>query len=72
MSRPEATTQRVLSYADLKTRGIRFSRQWIVKLIASGRFPKPIKLGQASVGFLEHEINGWIDDRISERDSADA
>ncbi|URW82155.1 AlpA family phage regulatory protein [Alcaligenes sp. DN25] len=28
-------------------------------------FPKPIKLGASAVGWLEEEINGWLDLRIS-------
>jgi predicted DNA-binding transcriptional regulator AlpA len=65
--------RRILSYGDLKTvKGIRFSRQWIVKLVAAGRFPKPIALGQQSVGFIESEIDAWISDRMRERDSKPA
>jgi prophage regulatory protein len=59
---------RVLSYDDLKAKGIRFSRQWIIKLIAAGKFPQSISLGEQSVGFIESEIDGWINDRIQERD----
>lgn len=28
--------------------------------IRNGVFPKPIKLGARSVGWLESEVNGWI------------
>jgi prophage regulatory protein len=60
---------RVLSYGELRPfKGIRFSRQWIVKLVAAGKFPKPISLGEQSVGFIESEIDAWIDARIRERD----
>jgi prophage regulatory protein len=59
---------RVLSYGDLKNKGIRFSRQWIVKLIASGKFPRPIQLGEQSVGFIETEVDEWIAARIRDRD----
>jgi prophage regulatory protein len=59
---------RVLSYGDLKAKGIRFSRQWITKLIAAGKFPQSISLGEQSVGFIENEIDAWINDRIRERD----
>jgi predicted DNA-binding transcriptional regulator AlpA len=73
MARPEVTGQRVvLSYTDLQAKGIRFSRQWITKLIAAGKFPKPIHLGAATVGFLESEIDEWITARIRERDSVEA
>jgi prophage regulatory protein len=71
MARPEITGRRVvLSYPDLQAKGIRFSRQWITKLIAAGKFPKPIRLGEATVGFLEIEVDEWIASRIRERDGA--
>jgi prophage regulatory protein len=61
--------QNILSYEDLKHRGIKFTRQWISKLIKDGAFPKPIKLGQGhSVGFVESEIDEWIEKLISKRD----
>ena len=59
---------KVLSYPELKTeKGIRFSRQWIAKLIKAGQFPAPIKLGPSTAGFIETEIDGWIEGRIRER-----
>lgn len=30
-------------------------------------FPKAIKLGSNTVGFLESEVDGWIEARLSER-----
>jgi predicted DNA-binding transcriptional regulator AlpA len=60
---------RVLGYGDLKQKGIRFSRQWIAKLVARGEFPAPIKLGEQSVGFIENEVDEWIAARIRERDA---
>jgi prophage regulatory protein len=59
---------KVLSPAELKSeKGIRFSRQHLHRLIKAGQFPKPIKLGPATNGWLEHEIDGWIAARASER-----
>jgi predicted DNA-binding transcriptional regulator AlpA len=61
--------QNILSYNDLKTRGIRFTRQWLLRLIHDGDFPQPIKLGQGhSVGFVESEIDDWIAKLIARRD----
>jgi predicted DNA-binding transcriptional regulator AlpA len=62
----------ILSHGDLKARGIRFSRQWIAKLVAAGKFPRPIQMGAATVGFIEAEVDEWIADRIRERDQAGA
>ena len=62
--------QVILSYDDLKKKGIRFSRQWILSLSQRGKFPKPIKLGEASTGFIEHEVDEWIENLIQQRDEA--
>jgi prophage regulatory protein len=40
------------------------SRTGIYEKLASGEFPQPIKLGARAVGWLESEINGWIECRI--------
>ena len=31
-------------------------------------FPKPIKLGLSAVGWLEHEINAWVEKLIIQRE----
>lgn len=31
-------------------------------------FPTPLKLGQRRIGFLEHEIDAWIESRKRARD----
>lgn len=33
------------------------------------KFPKPIKLGERSSGWLLSEINAWLQGRIAERDA---
>jgi prophage regulatory protein len=44
------------------------SRSTIYKRIAEGIFPKPIKLGVKSVGWVEDEVAKYIEARIAERD----
>jgi prophage regulatory protein len=61
---------RVLSYEELKARGIRFSRVWIAKLIRENKFPRPINIGVSHVGFVESEINEWLAAKVRERDEA--
>jgi prophage regulatory protein len=36
--------------------------------MASGNFPRPIPLGERAVGWLEAEIDSWIEDRLRKRD----
>lgn len=38
--------------------------------IARGEFPKPIKLGERSVGWLSREVDAWIEARAAQRDGA--
>ncbi|MGH8580656.1 MAG: helix-turn-helix transcriptional regulator [Gammaproteobacteria bacterium] len=37
--------------------------------IATGTFPKPVKLGPRAVGFVESEIDAWLAEKISARDA---
>lgn len=43
-----------------------YGRAWIYKLIAQGRFPKPVKIGSRAIAFVESEIDEWINLRIAE------
>jgi prophage regulatory protein len=45
------------------------SRSTIYEGIAAGTFPKPIRLGPKSVGWLESEVDRWIEERVAERDA---
>jgi len=46
------------------------SRSTIYAMMADGRFPKPIKLGERAVGWAEAEITAWVQARIAQRDAA--
>ncbi|WP_395024395.1 AlpA family transcriptional regulator [Comamonas odontotermitis] len=39
-------------------------------LVKDAAFPKPIPLGLRAVGWLESEVDTWIQSRISARDRA--
>jgi prophage regulatory protein len=40
------------------------SRSSIYEYMASGRFPMPTQLTTRSVGWIEAEVNDWIESRI--------
>ena len=40
------------------------SRSGIYLMMSQGLFPKPISLGGRSVGWLENEIEKWIEEQI--------
>jgi prophage regulatory protein len=44
------------------------SRSTIYKRIADGKFPKPVKLGPKSIGFVEEEVAEYNERRIRARD----
>ncbi|EBF0854569.1 AlpA family transcriptional regulator [Salmonella enterica subsp. enterica serovar Newport] len=43
-----------------------YGKSWIYKLISQGRFPKPVKIGERSIAFIESEIDEWIKQRIAD------
>lgn len=42
------------------------SRSSIYSKMEDGSFPKSIKLSTRSVGWLEHEVQAWLENRVSE------
>ena len=40
------------------------SRSTIYLRISEGSFPKPVSLGGRAVGWIEAEINDWLDQQI--------
>ncbi len=46
-----------------------YSRMHIARLEKAGLFPKRIHLGPNSVGWVEAEIDAWIEAKVAERDS---
>ena len=59
---------RVLSRPDLKTlKGIPFSNTWLLELEREGKFPRRIHLGERRHGWLESEIDAWIEARAAKR-----
>lgn len=48
------------------------SRSTIYLMMRAGVFPKSISLGLRSVGWLEADIQSWIDSRVSSSQSQEA
>jgi len=46
-----------------------YSPMHIWRLEKAGRFPRRLKLGPNSVGWLAEEIDDWIKARVAERDA---
>jgi prophage regulatory protein len=62
----------ILRLPDVK-RSTGLSRSTIYLRISQGTFPKPVSLGGRAVGWLEAEIQEWLQRRIeaSRRESSD-
>ena len=60
-----STKDRILRWPEVQERaGI--CRSHAHKLAAQGDFPKPIKLGVRSSGWVESEIEAWLENRIAQ------
>lgn len=46
------------------TARVGLAKSTLYKLIANDNFPKPIKLGARAVGWLESDIDAWLELRI--------
>lgn len=45
-----------------------YTRSHITRLEKAGLFPRRVRLGAGRVGWIEEEIDAWIESRIAERD----
>lgn len=56
-------THNILRLPAVKT-SIGLSRSTIYLRVSQGRFPKPVSLGGRAVGWLETEIQEWLQQQI--------
>ncbi|MBU3020254.1 AlpA family transcriptional regulator [Alteromonas sp. McT4-15] len=57
-----ARQQRILRLPEVKAK-TGFGRSTIYALMASGEFPRSIRIGARAVGWLESDIDQWIETR---------
>jgi prophage regulatory protein len=55
---------RIIKLSELKEI-VGLARSTIYRMSSEGKFPKPIKLSERSSGWLESEVEQWIEERIS-------
>jgi prophage regulatory protein len=63
---------RFLTYADLKDKGVDYSKEHLWRLIKAGRFPKPVKGLQAANCWPEPEVDEAIAERLAARETTEA
>ncbi len=51
---------RFLRYPELRDRGVAYSPSSLYRLEAAGQFPRRVKLGPRSVGWIESEIEAHV------------
>lgn len=57
------TTNRLLRWPEVEAAaGIKRSNAY--QLIKKGEFPKPVELGERARGWIESEIDEWVQERI--------
>jgi predicted DNA-binding transcriptional regulator AlpA len=70
ITRGDEIMTQLLDYADLKDRGIKYSKAQLWRLWNADKFPKPVKLSAVRNAWRADEIDAWIEQRIAERDRA--
>lgn len=63
LTSPPPRSHRILRWPELKNT-VGYSRTNIYYLMKKGVFPQSIKLGGRAIGWLESEVNEWINDRV--------
>jgi prophage regulatory protein len=58
---------KLLKMSEVRTK-TGLSRSHLYALAQNGEFPKPVKLSERSSAWVESEVDGWIQERIAERD----
>ena len=63
---PQAPAYRILRVQDV-LRQLGISKTALYNMLAAGDFPKQIRMGPKSVGWLAHEVDAWLAARMAER-----
>jgi prophage regulatory protein len=63
--------KRLLTYPDLRSRGIKFTQKHIRTLVKQGKFPAPGKVGLKTNAWSDDQINKYIEDCVPSSETAD-
>jgi prophage regulatory protein len=58
---------KLLSFPELRERGVLFGRRQVDRLEAEGKFLKRVSVGANRVGWVAAEIDDWVNAAISSR-----
>ncbi|MBQ8105568.1 MULTISPECIES: AlpA family phage regulatory protein [unclassified Afipia] len=60
--------QRLIPYEALKDKCISYSKPHLWRLEKAGQFPKRVPIGPGRYGYVEAEIDAYLEAKIAERD----
>lgn len=66
---PNVNSIRILRLPDVMLR-VGLKRSSIYQYINTGDFPQPVSLGPRAVGWFEHEIEAWLNERAQIRNKS--
>lgn len=61
---------RLLDYEGLRSKGVKRSKPHLWRKEKANEFPKRVPLGLRSHGWVEEEVDAWLDSRKAQRDGA--
>jgi prophage regulatory protein len=62
-------TKRLIPYEALADKCIGYSKPHLWRLEKAGDFPKRVPIGASRYGYVESEIDAYIEKKIAERDN---
>jgi prophage regulatory protein len=62
--------KRLISHDDLKAKGVPYGKPHLWRLEKQGKFPKRVAIGTGRYGYVETEIDQYVDALIAARDAA--
>jgi prophage regulatory protein len=60
-------TVRLIPYESLKSKGVPYSKPHLWRLEKAGKFPRRVAIGAARYGYVENEIDAYIESLIAKR-----
>jgi prophage regulatory protein len=59
----------LITYDGLASKGISYSKVTLWRLEKANKFPKRVPIGAARYGYVESEIDAYVDAKIAARDA---
>ena len=63
-------SRKLISYHELKPKGIPLSKPQLWRLERAGKFPKRVPISASRYGYVEQEIDEFVEQRIAARDAS--